>query len=218
MAERATTKDMSLRELQEAIKREKQRAGQLADEKDKSIARAVAAERELDNLKADLPKLAENLADEYVEKAAEEMNALREQLEQARAKASAPTASISPEAQAEIDRLTRELAEVERYAEQQAELRQHAQQELLNQRVQTARGESAELSAFGCGELAAAVQAFMGAAGILPHLGASIAQIAEAERIQMRQYVDMVATWVEGARQALAAVIIEEDGIWKRES
>lgn len=218
MAERATTEDMSLRELQEAVKREKQRADQLADEKDKSIARAVAAERELDNLKADLPKLAENLADEYVEKAAEEMNALREQLEQARAKASAPAASISPEAQAEIDRLTRELAEVERYAEQQAELRQHAQQELLNQRVQTARGESAELSAFGCGELAAAVQAFMGAAGILPHLGASIAQIAEAERIQMRQYVDMVATWVEGARQALAAVIIEEDGIWKRES
>ena len=201
MAERATTEDMSLRELQEAVKREKQRADQLADEKDKSIARAVAAERELDNLKADLPKLAENLADEYVEKAAEEMNALREQLEQA-----------------EIDRLTRELAEVERYAEQQAELRQHAQQELLNQQVQTARGESAELSAFGCGELAAAVQAFMGAAGILPHLGASIAQIAEAERIQMRQYVDMVATWVEGARQALDAVIIEEDGIWKRES
>ena len=58
----------------------------------------------------------------------------------------------------------------------------------------------------------------MGSAGILPHLGASIAQIAEAERIQMRQYVDMVATWVEGARQALDAVIIEEDGIWKRES
>lgn len=169
-------------------------------------------------MKADLPKLAENLADEYVEKAVEEMDALREQLEQARAKASAPSASISPEAQAEIDRLTRELAEVERYAEQQAELRQHAQQELINQRVQTARGESSEFSAFGCGELAAAVQAFMGAAGILPHLGANIAQIAEAERIQMRQYVDMVATWVEGARQALDAVIIEEDGIWKRES
>lgn len=69
MAERATTEDMSLRDLQEAIKREKQRADQLADEKDKSIARAVAAERELDNLKADLPKLAENLADEYTEKA-----------------------------------------------------------------------------------------------------------------------------------------------------
>lgn len=135
MAERATIEDMSLRELREAVKREKQRADQLADEKDKNIARAVAAERELDNLKANLPKLAENLADEYVEKADEEMNALREQLEQARAKASAPAASISPEAQAEIDRLTRELAEVERYAEQQAELRQHAQQELLNQRV-----------------------------------------------------------------------------------
>ena len=68
MAERAVTEDMSLRELQEAVKREKQRADQLAAEKAKSIARATAAERELGNLKADIPKLAENLAEEYVKR------------------------------------------------------------------------------------------------------------------------------------------------------
>lgn len=76
MAERAAREDMSLRELQEAVKREKQRADQLAAEKANSIARATAAERELSNLKADIPKLAENLAAEYAEKATEEIDAL----------------------------------------------------------------------------------------------------------------------------------------------
>ena len=207
MAERATTEDMSLRELQEAVKREKQRADQLAAEKAKSIARATAAERELGNLKADIPKLAENLAEEYVEKAAEDIDALREQLEQARAQA-APVTGISQEAQAEIDRLTNELAEAEDYAEHQAELRQQAQQELLNQRAQAARGESTQAASFGPAELAAAVQSFVCAAGVLPHLGPGIAQISESERAQMRQYVDMVDAWVAGARRTLATVII----------
>ena len=207
MAERAVTEDMSLRELQEAVKREKQRADHLAAEKAKSIARATAAERELGNLKADIPKLAENLAEEYVEKAAEEIDALREQLEQARAQAT-PATGISQEAQAEIDRLTNELAEAEDYAEHQAELRQQAQQELLNQRAQAARGESTQAANFGPAELAAAVQSFVCAAGVLPHLGPGIAQISESERAQMCQYVDMVDAWVAGARRTLATVII----------
>lgn len=208
MAERAAREDMSLRELQEAVKREKQRADQLAAEKANSIARAAAAERELSNLKADIPKLAENLAAEYAEKATEEIDALREQLEQSRAQAAAPAAGISPEAQAEIDRLTHELAEAEDYAAHQAELRQKAQQELLNQRAQAARGESTQAASFGPAELAAAVQSFVCAAGVLPHLGPGIAQISESERAQMRQYVDMVDAWVAGARRTLATVII----------
>ena len=142
MAERAVTEDMSLRELQEAVKREKQRADQLAAEKAKSIARATAAERELGNLKADIPKLAENLAEEYVEKAAEEIDALREQLEQARAQAT-PATGISQEAQAEIDRLTNELARPRTMQSIKPSCQaQRAQQELLNQRAQAARGES----------------------------------------------------------------------------
>ena len=180
-------------------------------EKANSIARATAAERELSNLKADIPKLAENLAAEYAEKATEEIDALREQLEQSRAQAAAPAAGISPEAQAEIDRLTHELAEAEDYAAHQAELRQKAQQELLNQRAQAARGESMQLAAFGIAELAAAVQAFIGSAGVLPHLGTGVAQIGESERAQMRQYVDMVDDWVAGARRTLGTVIISEE-------
>lgn len=211
MAERAITEDMTLRELQEAVKREKQRADQLAATQVKTSARAAAAERELAELKADLPKQAESMAAEYAEKATEEIDALRARLAEAEARAAQAAERsdyISPEVQAQIDRLTNELAEAESYAERQAELRQQAQQELLNQRAQAVRGESAQAAAFGPAELAAAVQAFVCAAGVLPHLGASIAQISEGERAQMRQYVDMVDTWVAGARRTLATIVI----------
>lgn len=203
MAERAAAEDMSLRELQEAVKREKQRA-------DKAEAKRLEVEANMRSHDA---------------QAAHDRKQLRAQLEQARAQA-APSTGISPEAQAEIDhlheeidrmgshageeidRLKSELAEAESYAERQAELRQQAQQELLNHRAQAARGESAQVAAFGSAELAAAVQAFVCAAGVLPHLGPNVAQISEGERAQMRQYVDMVATWVEGARRTLATVVI----------
>lgn len=209
VAEKAVAQDMSLRELQEAVKREKQRADQLASEKARSIARAAAAERELSNLKADIPRLAENLAEEYVEKAAGEIDALRQQLEQAQQAARA--GGISAEAQGEIDRLKAELAGVESYAEQQAQLRQQAQQELLNQKAQGARGETA-VASFGVEELAAAVRTFIGAAGVLPHIGPDVAQMGRGERTRMRQYVDMLAEWVDGARRALETVVIRQEG------
>lgn len=204
MAERAAAEDMSLRELQEAVKREKQRA-------DKAEAKRLEVEDNMRSLDA---------------QAAHERKQLREQLEQARAQAAAPSTGISPEAQAEIerlraeidrmgncageeiDRLKNELAETEGYAEKQAELRQQAQQELLNQQAQAARGERTQITSFGVSELAAAVQTFVCAVGVLPHLGADIAQISDRERTQMSQYVDMVATWVEGSRRSLTTVII----------
>ncbi len=199
MAEKVTAEGMSLRELQEEVRRQKERADK-ADER--------ARRSEINRTQA--------------------VEAMRRELEQAK---QSPGNGISPEAQAEIDRLRDELdrmgnhageeidrlrdelAEAESYAERQAELRQQAQQELLNQQAQAVRGDAAQQAPFGVGDLAAAVRAFIGTAGVLPHLGASAAQIGESERTQMRQYVDMVDAWVEGARRALALVIIHgEEG------
>lgn len=199
MAEKATSEGMSLRELQEEVRRQTDRANK-ADER--------ARRSEINRARA--------------------VEALRRELEQAKQN---PEGGISPEAQAEIDRLRaeidrmgncageeidrlrNELAEAESYAERQAELRQQAQQELLNQQAQAVRGDAQQQSPFGVGELAAAVRAFIGTAGVLPHIGPGVAQISESERAQMRQYVDMVDTWVEGARRALALVIIHgEEG------
>lgn len=237
MAERAISEEMSLRQLQEAVRREKQRADQLAAEK-------AEAERELNTLKADTATLAETLAesitDERLAEAEEEIEALRKAIAAAqedgdgeeakrlraqleitkafanrvrqRAEKANKQGGISPEAQAEIDRLSGELAEAERYAEEQAELRQQAQQELLNQRMQRARGEQAPIAAFGSAQLATAVQAFIAAAGIFPHTGSSIRRASDGERAQMRQYIDMIDEWVTGARRALAQPIASGEG------
>lgn len=199
MAEKATSEGMSLRELQEEVRRQTERANK-ADER--------ARRSEINRARA--------------------VESLRRELEQAKQN---PDSGISPEAQAEIDRLRaeidrmgncageeidrlkNELAEAESYAERQAELRQQAQQELLNQQAQAVRGDAQQQAPFGVGDLAAAVRAFIGTAGVLPHIGPGVAQISESERAQMRQYVDMVDTWVEGARRALALVIIHgEEG------
>lgn len=214
MAERAAAEDMSLRELQEAIRREKQRADQLAEINEKTAARAAAnsrdAERaiqEVETLRQQLRE-AEERARSFEADQARTVKKLRNELEKARQSAAG---GISAEAQGEIDRLKAELADAESYAERQAALRQQAQQELLNQKAQAARGEAA-VAAFGAGELAAAVRAFIGAAGVLPHIGVDVARMGSGERAQMRQYVDMMGTWVDGARRALDTVVVRGEG------
>lgn len=191
MAEKATSESMSLRELQEEVRKQKERA-------DQAEGKRLELER--------------NLRSHDIQ-AANERKRLRAQLDDAenRAAQAATSTGISPEAQAEIDRLKSELADAESYAEQQAELRQKAQRDLLNQKAQSARGESGAHPGFDAGELAAAVRAFIGTAGVLPHLGVDAARISDGDRAQMRQYIDVIAAWVEGSRRALSTVVIGED-------
>lgn len=109
MAEQAASEDMSLRELQEEVRRQKQ----LADEANERARRSeISRANTVEKLRAELA-----------------------------AAQQAPAAGISPEAQAEIDRLKGELADAEAYAEQQAEQRQQAQREMLAMQTQAARGE-----------------------------------------------------------------------------
>ena len=127
-----------------------------------------------------------------------------------------PAAGISPEAQAEIDRLKGELADAEAYAEQQAEQRQQAQREMLAMQTQAARGELDTAGSLNSFDIAAAVRTFIGAAGVLPHMGATLAHASPAQRQEIWQYVDMVATWVDGAQQALRTVAVpfaDEQGV-----
>lgn len=55
-------------------------------------------------------------------------------------------------------------------------------------------------------DLAAAVRAFIGAAGTLPQMGPALAGIAESEREMIRAQVDTVAEWVRASRTALEAI------------
>ncbi|MEG2469474.1 MAG: DUF3102 domain-containing protein [Comamonas sp.] len=223
MAEKADSEDMSLRELQEAVKREKERADQLAEINVKTNARAAASASAAQKAKAMAEgyKLAqqksevriaeaERVAREEAERRAdEEIEALRQKL--ATKEQAAPAAGISAEAQAEIDRLKADLADAERYAEQQAEQRQQAQRDMLAMQSQAARGEiQGNTEGLSASDLAAAVRTFIGSAGVLPHMGAAFCRMREGERQQMTQYVDMMAAWVEDARQALGTIMVTE--------
>ena len=52
-------------------------------------------------------------------------------------------------------------------------------------------------------DLAAAVRAFIGSAGVLPQMGATLRNASQAERETIRQNIETVAAWVESARAAL---------------
>lgn len=190
MAQRAQDEGLTLRQLQEEVRREKQRA-------DKAEAKRLEVEGNLRSHDA---------------QAAHERKQLRAKLADAEARAAqaAAAGSISPEAQAQIDQLRAELEDAEAMIERQAELRQQAQQELLNYQAQAARGEvPAPDTGMTPMELAAAVRAFVGTAGVLPHMGISLAHAPAADKQEMWAYVDMMAEWVEGARRALQAVCID---------
>lgn len=189
MAKRATDEDMTLRQLQEEVKKANQRA-----------EHAEAKRKE-----------AETNLTIHSKQATQECMKLRAQLNDAKARAAhAATQGISPEAQEKIDQLRAELGDAEAMIERQAELRQKAQQELLNYQAQAARGDIQQNSnGMTPDELAEAVRAFVGAAGVLPHMGMILAQTPDAAKREMWAYVDMVAEWVEGARRALETRLVE---------
>ncbi|MBQ2700423.1 MAG: DUF3102 domain-containing protein [Clostridia bacterium] len=124
-------------------------------------------------------------------------------------KARSEGGGISREAQRRIDQLEKEVEEAEAYAAQQAQARQEAQRELLDLQAQAVRGGvMAESEEF---DLGVAVRTFMGVAGVMPHMGSTLAALPEGKRQELNQYVDMIDTWVQGARKALGMVLVAND-------
>ena len=205
MAQIAQAEELSLRELEKRIEDARR------EEQDKASAQLQA-------LKSGYSSTIESL---------------RALLRETQENAKAAEGGISAQAQAQIDQLKAQLLaaqtdmdaklgqarrdadDAEEYAKRQAQQREQAQRELLEYKAREARGGAARLPAFGPDELAAAVRAFVGAAGVLPQMGAELAGIGNAERHIYRQYIDMIAQWVDGARAALAAECVpgclEED-------
>ncbi len=209
MAEKAAGGDMSLRALQEEIRRLKLGADAKAQKLETQLKAAKRDAEAYLAAKHSLERGERDLRDQLKFRRAD-IDRLEKELEDA--KAAAPKTGISPEAQAEIDRLTEELRDAEAYAERQAEERQSAQSALLSTQAQAARGEtSADGLRLTASDMAAAVRSFIGAVGVMPHMGMALAWAGEAERRDMLQYVDMVAAWVDGARRALGTVIISGD-------
>lgn len=189
VAEKVKAEDLSLRELQN------------------EIAKRKATQEKLHKVEADMSA--------YISQTKKERERLQAEIERLKTTSDSQSdGGISSEAQAEIDRLTAELDRAEAYAETQAELRQKAQQQLLETQAQAARGDvlrGVSGASLSVEDVAAAVRAFLGTAGILPHMGETLRNAPEAERQQYRQYVDTLAAWVEGVREAMRQVEVHYD-------
>lgn len=230
MAEKATDAHMSLRELQEAVKARNDAQKELLKlkqefnvrvdaEASKSISAAVSnakaqsdaalrlaredAERKVTDAQK-REKAAADLAEQKIREAEELRNKL------ALTHQAAPSTGISADAQAKIDALRKRLLDAEDEAERQNELRQQAQAEMLRLQTDAARGEEADnANGLTPADIAAAVRAFIGSVGVLPHMAPSIAVLPEKDRQTIQQHIDMVADWVETSRRAMQAVIVD---------
>lgn len=115
--------------------------------------------------------------------------------------------NISEKVQAQIDDLKRQLAEAEDYAAEQADLRQQAQQELLDASLGGGQIDKRNYE-FDADDLGNAVNAFMGSAGILAHMGPALCAAPESERRHIRYQIAIIETWVQDAYRALNTHVI----------
>ena len=213
MAQRAVDEKMTGKELDEAIRTERRRSEQLRAKYNGAIDNLKAQEEAVGRMSeklrqqnADMVQLQRryDIAHEASRAKNEEILRLREALKAAK---DAPT-GISPEAQTRIRDLEAEIERLEDYAQQQAQLRQEAQQQLLNAQVGGGRMETA--NRFGPAELKAAVNDFLGEAGVLVHMGVDLAQMDELRRREISLQIKRIQQWADGAMKAMRANVMVE--------
>ena len=201
MAERVIAEDMTVKQLKEAIDRERKRSDRMIEKYNQANNERIRQQTEIEALKTRAEAEKREYRDQQRESEQEhrrEIGALRLQLQEALA---AP-AGMSPEAQARIDQLTSELAEAEAYAAEQARLRKEAQAELLNTAMAQpdAEGRSA---GFGPENLEAAVRAFLGEVGVMMYMDAELAAMGDTERNDVRRQLAMVGGWLSRIQELL---------------
>ena len=209
MAEKAVAENMTLRQLQQEIKDQKAKVAALEGINKRANERANASESNA--------RQARTMADKAIKRANDaerERDEMRMALEEMANEApAAPATGISAEAQAEIDRLTAQLADAEKMAEYQAEQRQQAQRELMDLKSQAARGDAAPVEDLTCEAVAMAVRTFMGVVGFLPHSEKLVAMRYQ-DRQQVQAYARMIGKWAADVTHTLEnvneAVIIAE--------
>lgn len=183
--EGATIKQLrkEIREKQEEADMMAQKAREYMEEVDAHCERANRAETENASLRGQLETVREYVEGQKAKAA-----------DKARQEAAAA-------AQEEIDELRADLDAAEAREERRAEELEQLRREHQQRAMDDARGlATSTLSGF---DLAAAVRAFIGSAGVLPQMASTLRSAGPAERETIRQNIETVAAWVEGARQAL---------------
>lgn len=220
MAQRTVEEDLNLQQLQDAIALEHKRSEQMRDKYNSAIKDLKVQRESAERLGQQV-----RMKDERLRAQQEDMDDLRRKYDVAHEASQAKNAEIirlrgeldaakretakgiSPEAEARIRTLEEDLKAAEEYAEQQASLRQEAQQQLLNAQMGAGRNEPA-VRRFGPGDLKAAVNGFLGEAGVLVHMGVDLAQMNDMQRQEIKLQIKRIQQWADGAAKALRANVL----------
>lgn len=120
-------------------------------------------------------------------------------------------AAAADEARERISELQEELSAAEAREEKRAAELESLRHEHQQRAMDSARSlGTSTLSGF---DLAAAVRQFIGTAGVLPQMGTTLHTASAAERETIRQNIETVAKWVEGARMALGVIAVADGAI-----
>ena len=212
IAQQAADEGATVKELRQQIEQQKQ---------DLAFTRHAAAEETRKVTEAKLDALEAKEAAQGMESAlrevSEENERLRGQLQgvqeyvadQRTQAADAARLEAAAAARQEIEDLRADLEAAEAREEKRADELEQLRREHQQRAMDDARGlATSTLSGF---DLAAAVRAFIGSAGVLPQMGPTLRNASQAERETIRQNIETVATWVESARAALGVYAVPGD-------
>ena len=194
LAKQAADESATVKELREEIKRREAEKGELQRTISDALAKAMRADQRAQD-ERERAKMAVTAAKKANEEAARLQKAMEDEQR---------NDGISKKAQAIIDELRADLSAAEKREERRAGQLEALRREHTRQAMEDARNLStSSLSGF---DLAAAVRAFIGSAGVLPQMGRTLRTLPLDERERIRQNIDTVAEWVHGARMALGFI------------
>lgn len=216
MADRAVSEGMSSREVEAAVRQAREEAkAEVASELKQLQEDYAAASRsrfEAETARDKIQRKYTKIMGDYHQLAADHKAAsaraaeLAQELENAQTYAAS---EISPEVQKQLDQLQAEKNQAEAAMLRAMERRKQAEHELLqvkraaNRENVQLRDEYQGLTLAAFGE---ACRLFIGKVGVLPQLGAQLAELSPREKLDWNANLDMIANFVEGARKALSCV------------
>ena len=205
--EGATVKQLrkEIREKQEEADFMAQKAREYCEDADKHCQRANEAEAAAQGMESALREVSEEN-----ERLRGQLQGVQEYVEDQRTRAAdAARLEAAAAARQEIEDLRADLDAAEAREEKRAAELEQLRHEHQQRAMDDARGlATSTLTGF---DLAAAVRAFIGSAGVLPQMGPTLRNASQAERETIRQNIETVAAWVESARAALGIYVVPGD-------
>lgn len=212
---------MSTRQLDEAIRQQREKIMRDAEEAVESAKKAAQREVEAER-KARIA--AEQRADAAESRAPEVPQSIKAEIDKAQATIKEQQERIETLSNAEKDRyqqhqealcenrrLQQEIRERDELIEEQQEDYNRVQAELLDAKSAIAKGDAERIPSdqLTPDTLASAVRAFIGAVARMPHMTAAFSRMGYEERQEYDELLKTVESWAKESRRALDTVEVE---------